>query len=304
MSMAKNARRRRGVVLVIALLLIALSCLILVGTARQSLLAVSASLDAEQELQRRWGAFSCKQTLFPIAEEYFDRIESTSADLEQRPYVAALLIELGDIEFDLLLADEDAKLKLNSAWRHAGIAGVRESIRALSSERLPTLAIRARQPESGNVLDSWGQIFVLDELTHPTSTAASLRNFAKNASCWGDGRINVRRAPDDIVSATCGWGLSEQQTRKLLALRRQMHWLELSELMQRMALREAEVEAFSNLLKNDSSHYSLWITMRSTERTEYEFIVTGNTMSERNDEAVRASVGGIANDVPVISFRW
>jgi hypothetical protein len=59
----RQRKDRNGYVLLMTIVLIAIAALILAGISRQSLLLALKALNAEEDLQRRWGAASCRQAV-------------------------------------------------------------------------------------------------------------------------------------------------------------------------------------------------------------------------------------------------
>src|SRR5687768_11408596 len=82
----------------------------MVSIGRASLRRAAAAREAAEELQRRWGATSCRLAVMPA-------IESVLVDQERklrRPVAAhRARLRLGRQTFDLVLADEQAKANVN-----------------------------------------------------------------------------------------------------------------------------------------------------------------------------------------------
>src|SRR5580698_10084320 len=95
--------RRRGFVLLMILVLLAVAASVLGGICRLSLgNALAATQDAE-ELQHRWGVLSCEATLLPHAEFLLQNAEAA----RHRPVAAIdLQFKLGGQDFSCRIADE------------------------------------------------------------------------------------------------------------------------------------------------------------------------------------------------------
>ena len=80
------------------------------------------SVDAELALQQRWGAVSLQRVLLDGAPKLFDDRDKKLIELgitgPPPPPIIRSAISIGDVTFDVMIADEDAKLNLNSLYHH------------------------------------------------------------------------------------------------------------------------------------------------------------------------------------------
>lgn len=116
MRINSAASKRDGYVLIMVVVLIAIAAISLAGLARRSILIAGEAIEAQQELQRHWGATSCRQLLLDRAEEFFQQAEKPYLDGElpwPAPSQLAVEVPLGGMVYRLWLSDEDAKLNLN-----------------------------------------------------------------------------------------------------------------------------------------------------------------------------------------------
>ena len=128
-------RRRRGFVLVMTLVLIAVAGMLLVGVARDSMMLALEALSAQRDLQQRWGAISCQETILRRAGQLFEaearQLEKDGEFRMPQPASIAGSIMLGGIRFDIRLADEDAKLNLNTLHAFKGKQQAEQTVRAM-----------------------------------------------------------------------------------------------------------------------------------------------------------------------------
>src|SRR4051812_49740737 len=102
---------RRGYILLTTLALLVLSSTLLVTLARSSILRSLEAKQSHQDLQRRWGQISCQRALLPHAETILLNHEKRY----QRPFATlSSTVQLGALEFNLTLADEQAKANVNA----------------------------------------------------------------------------------------------------------------------------------------------------------------------------------------------
>lgn len=200
---------RRGFVLVMTLMLLAIAVVALSAVARSSVgLAVDA-VQARRDLQSRWGAYSSQRAALSVAPMM---LQAKSPHSGVPPTAVSLRITLNGQAMVLTIADEQAKANVNALLAHLGRDATRSSI----LEQL-----------GGNT--SWGEIS-LPLVGPPTKaeahdTATSVRRVIVSynhmlpafdpcaesrinapdghgldtLTCWGDGRINLLRAPDEVV---------------------------------------------------------------------------------------------------------
>src|SRR5258705_789287 len=103
--------KRRGYVLVTSLALLVLSSTLLISVARAPSARPPNARQSQEELQRRWGEISCRRAILPFAETILTQLEKR----QQRPIaIHRAVIRLGAQEFNLIVADEQAKANINA----------------------------------------------------------------------------------------------------------------------------------------------------------------------------------------------
>src|SRR5205085_728549 len=147
-------------------------------------------------------------------------------------------VTLGGQAFDLVVADEQAKANVNVLLVDFGREAAEDAIRRNAGAIAPMNALRlrpARQPmmidnrsvaaSPGNRrveqwLTGYGQVFdgvPPSALLRWESRQALPTGPAAALSCWGDGAINVRRAPEPLIKAVVGSRLSAIDVGRLVA---------------------------------------------------------------------------------------
>lgn len=317
--MPKHTKKREGFVLLMTILLIAIAGLLMAGIARYSLRLAVESVEAQDDLQRRWGALSCRRALLQNADAILQKQgEENRKGENSSPDVATLAarVTLGDMTFDLLLADETAKVSLNAIYRRQGKDGVTQTIQkmTLSHGNLqPRLRpYRTNDNFSGIAFDSWGQVFSFNRPSDGFGADASVVDQLPAATgeltCWGEGRLNLERASDDAVERTFETLIDAAAAQRLLELRRN-HFIQkaavealiekqksqnekltpeqieqlaeqqkklkkwLSELPAGLGLRGEEQSQLAEAVTDRSTCHSLWITVRSRQRSWRQFCV-------------------------------
>ncbi len=282
----RGLRRREGYVLVMALLLIALAGLLLAGLARHSLTAAEESLRAETELQQRWGTLSLEQALLEQAPARFSPAAAEAENEPPRPVVRQVTedLSLGGVDYRLLLADEDAKLNLNTVFRLAKAVGVRRAVEELSPLPPPVLVRLVEADKAVAPLSSWGQVFAYEELL-PTETAARIRAATGKVSCWGPGRVNVRTAPPEVLEIICRLArVAPQNARRFIQALQADPASEIEKLLLLAKCSEQERDRLRPLLADESRTYSLWLdqTVHGQTRTSLTISQRGLGLARRH----------------------
>jgi hypothetical protein len=219
-------RSNGGYVLLFVLLLLALAGVALAGLCRATLRQSAAARMAAADLQHRWGAVTAQYTLLDNAANVLER-----AELPGGPPVATLhgSFELGPVRFDVDLCDEQARANVNGllAWRGrtAAEAAIRDLARAGGGRlapRVPAAAVGrkpphaisttpddAGAPDDAQATDRVPPTFGCLTEVFPGATWDDLRPSSANSisrllTCYGDGKLNVRRADPAVLSAACG----------------------------------------------------------------------------------------------------
>lgn len=278
--------RRRGYVLLATLALLVLCATLLVSLSR---IAMDESLRArlaQDELQRRWGAISCRNTILASAESLL-----LEAEARRQLPVASLQfnIRLGKHTFDLLLADEQAKVNVNHLLEISGRSSAENRLRqslvgtglmnALRLHPNPTPApmprrvappLAGQNPRPGPVVSDHitglGQIFDLtqsapDRLLTPTGPA----HFVTFCTT---GHLNIRRAPEPALRLALGGVLTASEISSLIDARKPLY----APLPNRSRLQLDVPQSPTVPPVTESSYcHSLWITTQTPHRLHLEF---------------------------------
>lgn len=265
--------------------LLVLAATLLVSIGRASLRRAAVAREAADDLQRRWGATSCRLAVMPA-------IESVLVDQERkvrRPVaVHHARLRLGEQVFDLVLADEQAKANANVLLDEADRARVESRLReAMTGSGMghrirlrpdpAAVPIRAAgsgggggagastapatQPILPKRVTGFGQVF--DDVP-----PAQLIRASELITCWGNGLVNVRRAPQATLSLATS--LTGVEIAALLRARDGSA----SGSASGGLLNSANIKTRPGLhLTESSACHSLWIIARSNRRDWHYFAV-------------------------------
>ena len=293
----RRTYRRRGYVLLIVLMVLAIAGAVLAGVCRMSLERALFAERAQADLQRRWGVLTCRTVLLPKAEAALSSSGSHASEVRGN-------LHLGGQAFSLVFGDEQAKANVNMLYRDGGLAGSESRVReiaALSNVRAelrplsdgPDASTPARKPPSsaaaGDVADAaelprlfeaFGQVFVDARPPDLVETRGSAPAVTAALTCWGDGSLNFYRASPEAIRAVCAACLTSAEIGRLLDLRKKNPAADSSDLLDQLKLSEKARAAIDDLLVDDSSCRSLWIISRTTERNWYDLAVSDGSAGD------------------------
>lgn len=290
---------RSGYVLLTVLAVLVLMVTVLATLSKLSLRRALAAADAQVRLQQRLGADSIEKTLLPQAGKIFDTLEKQAEDLRIStgkvvpiPRTLRKAVSMGGVTFDVVLADEDAKLNLNQVYHINGPQRCRRAISELvgpnasrAIRMLPATrpmrdallesapggdSVEASDEESDAGSDAsdleiprafrcWGEVFDLDQLSAGFLADAAIPNLTSEITCWGGGNLNVRRASDRSMKAAIACVLSDAGAGRLVSRYRENPDVSLEIVLQQETNTATERLGLGKMLSETSSHFSLWI---------------------------------------------
>jgi hypothetical protein len=128
-------------VLPLVLVLLALAAVALHGVVLSAMNAATRSLDAGDELQRRWAVTSIQQTLLPTAERALVRAQAA----RHHPVVETTAnVQLGNQTFELTFSDEQAKANLNTLYDRQPPRELESTLTALQPPRARRAPVELR----------------------------------------------------------------------------------------------------------------------------------------------------------------
>ena len=273
---------------VIAVSILVITCLSML--ARQSLKMGLRAADEERMLQQRWGTVTLQKAFLTNADRIFEQREeqaNLSPAKTPPPPVIRMKFALGEVTFDLLLADEDAKLPLNTLYHYAGQKKTEEGISQIagSNAQFATRlnpAVRpgqiAREKRRASINDdvdqeieqdlpdafrSWGEVFDLATVNRTTSDQAALQAMTTNLTCWGSGQLNLRRASDNAILALTSVVVQDGRARRILQRYRDNPTATLPILLQSEVSNQQEQRQLQAILSETSTNFSIWIDAQS-----------------------------------------
>lgn len=282
---ADRSMSQAGFVLVMVLVFILLTGLSVAGFARKSLELAGSVAEAQETLQRRWGIQSCRQLMLQDAEQLIEATVTGSnpADIPwPTPGFIQGDFELGGLRFEFRLSDEDAKINLNTlAQRDIDPLNRLTSAARLSGSPAgltPLIRWPPRKTSSQEKLPfrTWDQVFDLRNGGEAEELVDRLRQATNEITCWGSGKLNLRRASDQAVQTVCQREVRDETLRKLLSSRRMGAFDDLDAILGQIVLKTPEAFALRRLLSTESKCHALWLTVRNTRRSWSSLTIDGS----------------------------
>ena len=288
----RQHQREHGYMLVMTLLLVALAGTALAAVARGSLREAVTATRALDDLQRRWAVRSCQTTLLVRAEDIL-----LDAEAQRIGPVPALDVELrlnGEI-YHVVLADEQAKANVNTIHTRLGDEQTRYAVTELlaASHAQGRALLRPRQTGHrqrdaddaertliSSVLDQQPAFGCFAQILSPPPSAtdpmrigdwlAGRGDFRAAASrhltCWGDGRVQIRRASRQVLQSVCLPLLDLGQVQAILDIRSTRPGLSVAQALEELELKPEQRSALMELLTTESRCHSLWVSAQADQR--------------------------------------
>jgi len=271
-----RGRRQSGFALLLALLVLLVTGTLLTIAARRSCHEAMLASQAQRDLEITWGARSVSALCLNDAGRMLaqGRMEDThTSACVHRTFI------LGPTTFEALVSDEQAKANVNRlAAKTGGDLGSR--LRALQSDLSSPLPARAAAGRTvagpGRTRVQHSSLEDVLEVAHP-SQLVDLDNppgGVGRLTCWGDGKVNFKRADDVVLKEMLDGVLTQTQVEEALAYRRQAPDCTLGELLTHLQLTLDRRAQAASALTDTSSCHSVWVVAQGTTRKWYFLYVS------------------------------
>ena len=275
MTRTFHRRSRKGYVLLLTLLTIAISSLLLVAFARFSLNHAIETNMIENELQRKWGVASIQRVGMDRANgllnrRSFDEETQSWQTIPQRESRAEF--QLGGKVFSVILADESAKADVNLLLQsNVPESKIKKVIGKLSKTNLNVHLQPFKNPRTAKEqpIDSLNQLFsARDRELEPTEVYAASRNI----TCWSN-RLNYKTAADETLDQVVGALVGQAAGSQILSLRKQEPDKPLQEVIQSIQATPQTIRTLTRSLSETSVSQSIWIRVQDRDADSYSFLV-------------------------------
>ncbi len=279
-------RQRRGFVLLLVLVILAIAGTVLASLTRDN---CNRALDAARkvrDLKRDWALRSAEQLLTDSAQRLLD---SQQRRMEKPVARLSGSIRLGGMDIRFLLSDEQAKANVNHLHYRQGAGDLALSIRRLQSASPKVLKVLLRPSRADpslitpvpQIFSSYEQLYAIqrpEQLADPTE---GLEIAGKSVTCWGSGRLQFKRAGRVVLRTQLAGLLNETQIASLLDY---IH--ENPDCSEKEALDAIELDSsaqqnsqiirsvLEDMLTETSGCYGLWLQCQDEGRKWLRFIVS------------------------------
>ncbi|MCC6580942.1 MAG: hypothetical protein IT440_10915 [Phycisphaeraceae bacterium] len=263
-----------GYALVMTLIILAMAGSLLVVSARRHLRMASDVARARRELERRWTALSLQRSITGPAIE---KLLTDEEKLTGQPVSSLSLdLQLGAIAYHLVLADEQSKVNVNILLAGRNRMDVETKLNKMLGDASIHMAVdlrpldRTDDSPGSRPIQSWSQVFSVHDWPNETEAkAAATRDAMDLITCWGNGQIHFRRAPNLALHAALEDVLDRLSLDKLTQRRQSSPDMSLDEIVKSLALTEKQSQLVRDRLTDKSAAWSLRLEARQQPWKEH-----------------------------------
>jgi hypothetical protein len=266
----------RGYVLIMTLLLLVVAAVALAAVTAESHRRAMAARNAQDELQRRWAAISCEQSLLSRTPAVLKKASDKAGKPVGR-YTQTMT--LGGTKLTLVFADEQAKANLNVLANQLEATKLRETLHTLTGpgvaiDLMPT--ITRDKDKAGKVTvtqhyGSYGQ--VLGEV----SPADLFDGLADRFTCWGDTKLNTKAASNAAVVAVAATVLSDDELHRFERAVKKTSAARWRDAFREINILPDKVKLMDDRVTEASTCSSLWVMPEGGRRCRFAVNGTNGT---------------------------
>lgn len=284
-------QQRSGYILLTTLLIIAMVGILTVGLARHSVRLATDAKISRTKLQEKWGAASCQRCALARSSALLNRkVWDPESETWKNESVrkSENTIVLGEVQFQIQVDDESAKLNLNRMLEAVGRQKTASLARQLAGSRQMKVELRTlrngRNPME-NSLESWAQVFQLNEMGR---SEFQLPRVTSDLTCWGS-QLNYQTASEEVVTETVKPLIGGALTQKLIRVLQSDQADDWQTELQGHGGKQEQIQALEQVLTSHSQTQAIWVRSESKRREHLWLTVR---------EQVASSI------YRVHSFRW
>jgi hypothetical protein len=288
----KGSSRRRlrshrtGFVLITVVILLAVVALMLARLATVSLVQAREANRERQAMQSRWAVTSIRQLCenrapaLLVSEKTIAQPSRWTEDGTKLPS-RTFQIDLNEVAWEIVLADESAKLNLPHLLLERPLVDVRHA----SASLLPKSgSVNIRQNivvDDKRAISTPKQFEAWFELRGTQNEVDQWIRVGEHLTLWGDGRMNLKLASPESLDAIWRALFGRPAPIVLQESRVNPDGLNRVGLIKELGLRESEEAIFSRFFSFGGSATSVWIVprMNAGRRESYFFVSWGGDLS-------------------------
>ncbi len=276
-----RGERRPAFALAAVMVALVLVTVALIGVARASLTMAAETARLKHDFQLRWGSRSCQAALLELAPQLFDRLEEQARrEGSEQPAPARLdyRFVLGRVSIAASVRDDSAAFDVNTAYHYVGRARLESSLRRLLGGPSGILVrLRPSVPSQGKpevrrpdvvfpvAFEGWGQVFRTEQWGAAARQTA-LVAMTRELTCSPGSGLNVRRAPREVIEATCELVVSAGQAKKIADRCGEYPRPHIHRVLEQLGVDRRDQVLLKQLLTEQSACYSVWVDARRAGR--------------------------------------
>jgi type II secretory pathway pseudopilin PulG len=270
----KRYHRQSGFILVMVLIILAIAGMLLAATARQVVRESLAAHKAMRDLQFRWARRSIRNVYFETPEAILLAASDYEAPGSTR---AEWRVLLGEHDFRVVLMDEQCKVNVNALDETFDDTMLISLLQKCLGRNQWDLAITLlpHKPNETIPLSLSSRYTTYDQILkyeHPRQLYSAITNEKSDSArvtCWGDGRLNIKKCSAAATRMVLQGILSISQQRMLKTYCENNPDCTLREaLLRTVDDRKARIEAGGRLTDISNCH-ALWIVTETNTRDWY-----------------------------------
>jgi len=291
-----SGRKKRGFVLLMVLVVLAIAGTILATSARRSGQRALDTKELVRQIQLRWGAISCRDIVFSNVSDIFEHAAEYQ-DIKSRQVRKP--ITLGSVKFDLILSDEQAKANINLLAARFGSQGLTAAMRELQADQREILQVflkpgkkhqsiqfttkskRGRKRSKKNelpatvpiVYESYDQLFRYDHPSQLLRIKQEEISPTDRITFWGNGKLNLARADVETLRSVLSGLVTEDQIVTLANCDPADPTFSLQQVIDTSELDTEKAELLTILLTDESECFSLWVIGSVPTRRYYRLFI-------------------------------
>ncbi|TWU62332.1 hypothetical protein V7x_40610 [Crateriforma conspicua] len=253
-----------GFLLVTVVVMLAVTTLMMTGLASRSMNEASVAVAEEREMRTRWATTTVRRFVLNRADQILERERASDGQLASMApsTIRHKSLQLGGRTWQIILADESAKLNLRSLAARGSVERVyRLAPKLISGQKSLVLLPRERlNPSSGTL--RWEHWLAGERVDDPTRLAEETQFL----TLWGDGRLNVRNCSSDVLSAVWRELFGRSVPESIWNFRANERADRLVDLTLLAGMGEQGSAKVRRWMKAESDAYSLWVFCKSDPR--------------------------------------
>ena len=276
-----TAPSRRGAVLILTLIILAIVGSWLAMMTNEALRSKALVDDAENELQVRWAQQSVQTICLDNSEIL---LSGTLGEFSSStPWIP---IKLGDVEYQVRIADEQAKVNIAKKLEGSSVEDVAATLRRLAPlARADLVGLRTAKAHSGvqSSLVVFDQLWI-DVNPRDLFGREGKSSITQSVTLWGDGKINLSRASDKAAIESLKGILTHSEVMELLGLYRESSMLNTAEILSSFDISNDQKNLLVEQLTQESLCHSVVIRYdRQSDQTKWRFVVQCLPEDTEND---------------------